>query len=266
MSGRILIRNGRVATPAGFRDGDVLVEGPSIAAVGAGLDAPSARVLDATGCMVLPGGVDVHTHLNLKLGRRQVADGFQAGTTAAAFGGTTTVVDHPEAGPEGCSLLHQPDFYREQMQRQAVVDFGIHGVFQDATESTLASVPRLVAAGHASGKIYLTYDARLDLQQAGRILAAMKAAGALTAFHAEDHETIERLREQYATQGLLSPRYHALSRPAAAEAESIAAIVELVARTGAPAYIVHLSSAAGLDVVRQARRSGLPVLAETCPQ
>lgn len=266
MNGRTLIKNGTVVMPDGAAAGSVLIQDGKIEAVGRSLASPDAKVIDADGCLVLPGGVDVHTHLNLKLGDRRVSDGFYAGSVAAAFGGTTSFVDHPEAGPDGCSLFHQPEFYRDRLEKEAVVDFGVHGVFQEVNETVLDEVAGLVDAGYSSLKVYMTYANRLLLDETRQVQEAARKAHGLLAYHAEEHETITRLQAEYGDQGLLAPIYHARSRPASCEAESIEQIVGLVEKTGAPAYIVHLSSAAGLEVTRKARKAGLPVYVETCPQ
>nr|MEE4267439.1 dihydropyrimidinase [Candidatus Krumholzibacteria bacterium] len=260
------IQNGTLVTPQGVVAGGLLIDGETIAAVGEVQDVPQAEVIDAAGCLVIPGGVDVHTHLNLKLGDRQVSDGFFAGSVAAAWGGTTTIVDHPEAGPAGCSLLHQPAFYRRGLQAESVIDFGIHGVFQAVNPAILDEVTTLVQEGYSSAKVYLTYANKLDGPEAAQVMATMKIAGGLTAFHAECDEQINRLRAQCAERGQLAPIFHARSRPDESEAESIQKIVAMVEETGGRAYIVHLSTAKGLEVIRAAQRAGLEVLAETCPQ
>jgi dihydropyrimidinase len=260
------IQNGTLVTPQGVVAGGLLIDGETIAAVGEVEDVPQAEVIDAAGCLVIPGGVDVHTHLNLKLGDRQVSDGFFAGSVAAAWGGTTTIVDHPEAGPAGCSLLHQPEFYRRGLEAESVIDFGIHGVFQAVNPAILDEVTTLVEAGYSSAKVYLTYANKLNGPEAAQVMAAMKIAGGLTAFHAECDEQVNRLRAEYGERGELAPIFHARSRPDESEAESIKKVVAMVEETGARAYIVHLSTAKGLDVIREAQRSGLPVIAETCPQ
>jgi len=265
---KTLIKNGDIVTPGRTFRGDLLVADGVIAALGTGLAAgPQDRVIDAGGCYVLPGGVDVHTHLNLALGERHVSDGFFHGMRAAAFGGTTTIVDHPEGGPPGCSLFHQPDFYRRLLEREAVIDYGIHGVFQRVDAGVLEEIPRLVRSGIPSIKAYLTYADMLTDAEVAQVLKAMRAAHGLTAFHAEDDATIRRLREEFARDGKLAPIYHALSRPDTAEAEAIEGVLELARECGdVPVYIVHLSTAKGLAVIEKARAEGQKVLAETCPQ
>ncbi len=266
MSTKKHIKNGTLVTPEGIFSGDVLTDGSTIAAVGEVGPESTAEVIDATGCYVLPGGVDVHTHLNLKLGDRQVSDGFYAGCVAAAWGGTTTIIDHPEAGPAGCNLHHQPEYYRGLLEKESVIDYGIHGVFQHVDEAILAEIPSLVQQGYSSAKVYMTYGNMLVPGEVQRVLEAMKNAGGLAAFHAEDDAEISRLRAEFAENGHLAPIYHAKSRPDYTEADSIKIIADLAAKTGATVYIVHLSTGKGLDVIREAKKSGVKIIAETCPQ
>ncbi len=263
-----IVRNGTLVTAQETFTADILITDETITKIGDRIEADgTTEVIDAGGCYVMPGGVDVHTHLNLALGPRHVSDGFYHGMRAAAFGGTTTIVDHPESGPEGCSLFHQPQFYRQQLEKEAVIDYAIHGVMQRVDDETLRQIPELVQSGIPSLKVYLTYDAMLDDGEIEQVLRAMGPAHGLTAFHAEDDAMIRRLREKYANEGKLTPIYHAKSRPDIAEAGAIRRILEIVARSGhVPVYIVHLSTAKGLEEIKKARRNGLTVYAETCPQ
>lgn len=265
---KLIIKNGQIVTPPEdtFDGGDILIEDGIIKEIARSIDT-DAEVIDAKGLYVLPGGVDVHTHLNLKLGEKQVSDGFYAGMEAAAFGGTTTIVDHPpEGGPSRCSLHHQPDYYRKLLKDEAVIDYGIHGVFQRADDDIIDEIPELINKGVASMKAYLTYDDMLNNSDILKILDKMKNSGGLTAFHAEDDETIKRLRAEFGVKGgMLKPIYHAKSRPPEAEAKSIQNILDLAG--DAPVYIVHLSTKeGGLEIIKTARQKGQTIYAETCPQ
>lgn len=260
-----LIKNGVIVTHEKTFASDVLIDGEIIRAVGENIPAGSdTEVINASGMYVMPGGVDVHTHLNLALGDRHVSDGFYAGTMAAAFGGTTTIVDHPEAGPHGCSLHHQPEYYKKMLAGEAVVDYGIHGVFQRVDRNILNEIPKLIADGIPSMKIYTTYDNMLTFDDISQVAGVMRENGGLTAFHAEDDRQIKELREKFGREGHLEPIYHAKSRPDMAEETAIKNIIK--AADGAPVYIVHLTSSRGLAVIREGQAKGLPVMAETCPQ
>ena len=263
-----LIKNGDIVTAEKTFRGDLLIVDGVIAEIGRGLPGgPAITEIDASGRYVLPGGVDVHTHLNLALGERRVSDGFYLGMRAAAFGGTTTIVDHPETGPADCSLFHQPDYYRELLAHEAVIDYGIHGVFQRVDSEVLRDIPGLIRSGISSAKVYLTYDGMLNDAEIAQVLQAMGDAQGLTAFHAEDDAVIRALREQFGREGKRSALYHALSRPDTTEADAIARILELAWAGGnIPVYIVHLSTAKGLAVIEKAKARGQRVFAETCPQ
>ncbi|MFK5926563.1 MAG: dihydropyrimidinase [Desulfuromusa sp.] len=265
---KIVVKNGIIVTAQESVTADLLISGDKITRIASRIEVAAAiEVIDAAGCYVLPGGVDVHTHLNLALDPRHVSDGFYQGMRAAAFGGTTTIVDHPEAGPAGCSLFYQPDFYRQKLEKEAVIDYGIHGVFQRVDADILQQIPELVNSGIPSIKAYLTYDGMLQDDEVEQVLRAMGPAHGLTAFHAEDDETIKRLREKYGQEGKLTAIYHAKSRPDYAESDAIRRILEIAARCGnVPVYIVHLSTAKGLEEIKKARQKGQQVFAETCPQ
>jgi len=263
----ILIKNGLIVTAEETMQADLLIVGGVIAGIGKALDRPGADVIDAAGQYVMPGGVDVHTHLNLTVGGLKVSDGFFEGTAAAAFGGTTCVVEHPSFGPEGCSLMHQIQSNRREAAESCVVDFGLHGVFQHLNPQILDEIPTLMSEGVSSGKIYLTYDGRLLDSQILTVLNQAKNSGLLTAYHAENHDIITFLCQKFKTENKIAPKYHALSRPDYCEAEAVYRIISLAEAAGnVPVYIVHLSTAAGLQVIEAAQDKGLPVYTEVCPQ
>jgi len=263
----ILIKNGLIVTADETVRADLLIIGGVIADMGEALDHPGASIINAAGQYVMPGGVDVHTHLNLTVGGLKVSDGFFEGTAAAAFGGTTCVVEHPSFGPEGCSLIHQIQANRQEAAKSCVIDFGLHGVFQHLNSRTLDEISSLLSAGVSSGKIYLTYGGRLQDPQILSVLNQAKRSGLLTAFHAENHDIIEFLCQRFKSENKLAPKYHPQSRPGFCEAEAIYRIISLAEAVGdVPVYIVHLSTAAGLLAIEAAQDRGLPVYTEVCPQ
>jgi dihydropyrimidinase len=264
---RTLIKDGIIVTATDTLRADLLIDGSVIAKMGPGLDDPDACLIDAAGSYVMPGGVDVHTHLNLEANGVKVGDGFFVGTASAAFGGTTCVVEHPGFGPGGCSLLYQVERYEKEALAETVVDYGLHGVFQHVDKTILDQLTNLAEKGVPSGKIYLTYDGRLDDREILEVLDRARVAGMLTAFHAENDAIISFLRDKLRAEGKRAPMYHALSRPDYCEAEAINRTLHLAEAAGGPqVYIVHLSTALGLQAIEEGRRRGLTVYAEVCPQ
>ena len=227
------------------------------------------QVIDAAGKYVLPGAVDVHTHMDLDVGFTRACDDFYTGTVAAACGGTTTIVDHMAFGPKGCSLWHQVEEYHRLADGKAVVDYGFHGVLQHVNSDILAEMKEIAdAEGITSFKAYMTYADRLDDEALFQALRKAKEEGIVVAAHCENDGVINLLRKEYVSMGLTAAKYHPLSRPAHAEAEAVNRFLHLAAMAGdAPSYIVHLSSKEGLAEVMKARRERQQhVGVETCTQ
>jgi dihydropyrimidinase len=265
----MILSGGTVVTPEGAVRTDVRIADEKIHAVGPrlGSSTNADTTIDVSGLIVLPGGVDVHTHLDLDAGIARSSDDWYTGTVAAACGGTTTVVDHPAFGPSGCSVFHQIDVYHGLADRRAVIDYGFHGVIQHVDEQVIGDLAGLVERGVTSSKVYLTYDFRLSDRAVLQVLEKMKALGGITAFHCENHGIVSHYRKTFASEGHTTPEYHARSRPHTAEAEAIARVIRLAETVGdVPVYIVHLSTASGLEEIRWGRERGVPVFAETCPQ
>ena len=264
-----LIKNGMIATDTEVFNGDILIDGEKIIEIGSGICAEDAEVIDASGKYVLPGAVDVHTHMDLDVGFARAIDDFYDGTVAAACGGTTTIVDHMAFGPKDCSLWHQVNEYHRLADGNAVIDYGFHGVFQHLHESTLSEMCEIMEEeGITSFKVYMTYDYRLQDDEIFRVLRAAKKAGIVITVHCENHGVITQLRKEFVRDGKTEAKYHPLSRPARCEAEAVNRMIHLAAMAGdAPLYIVHLSSAEGLHEVLKARSENRPNLGvETCIQ
>jgi dihydropyrimidinase len=264
----VLVRNGRVVTASESVEADLFVDGERIALVGQGLSLPADTVIDASGYLVLPGGIDAHTHLDMTAGGVTSADDFETGTRAAAFGGTTTVVDFATPEP-GESLLAALEAWRRKAEGRAAVDYGFHMALRGLGDTTLGEMARLVRdEGVTSFKLYLAYPGVLQVDDATffRALLGARECGALTLVHAENGGVIDVLVKRALARGETAPRYHALTRPPETEAEATARAVSLATMAGAPLYVVHLSCAAALAHVTAARDRGLPVHAETCPQ
>jgi dihydropyrimidinase len=264
----VLVRNARVVTASERFEADLYVDGGRITLIGEGLSLPADTVLDASGCLVLPGGIDVHTHLDMPAGPVTSADDFETGTRAAAFGGTTTIIDFATPEP-GQSLLAAFETWMKKAEDKAVVDYGFHMALRGLGETTLGEMARLVRdEGVSSFKLYLAYPGVLQVDDGTffRALLGARECGALILVHAENGGVIDVLVERALARGETSPRHHALSRPPETEAEATSRAIALATIAGVPLYVVHLSCAAALEHVSAARRRGLPVYAETCPQ
>lgn len=266
---RTLIRNGTIATDQGVFHSDILLQGGHIHEISEGIDAPDAEIIDAAGKLVLPGAVDIHTHMDLDVGIARVIDNFYTGTVAAACGGTTTVVDHMAFGPAGYSPWHQVKAYHRLADGNAVVDYGFHGVLQHADDAALDAMAEIAAEeGITSFKVYMTYDYMLDDLSLMRVLERAREEGIMIAAHCENHGIVTHFRERFVTEGKTQARWHPVSRPAEAEAEAVNRLLVLARAAGdAPVYVVHLSSRPGLEALRRAKAAGQRRIgAETCPQ
>ena len=265
-----LIKNGMIATENEIFRGDMLIDGEKIIGIGSDIDASGAEIIDASGKYVLPGAVDVHTHMDLDVGMARAIDDFYDGTVAAACGGTTTIVDHMAFGPKDCSLWHQVNEYHRLADGNAVVDYGFHGVIQHpVTADRLGELAEIKEKeGISSFKVYMTYDFGLTDDELFNVLRAAKEAGIVITVHCENHGLLTQLRKEFVEQGHGEAKYHPLSRPPRCEAEAVNRMIHLAAVAGdAPLYIVHLSSAEGLHEVLRARAEHRPNLGvETCTQ
>lgn len=265
---RVLIKNGTVVNADGRARQDLLIENGLVSQLAENITVEQpCETIDASGCYVMPGGVDVHTHFNIDTGLARSCDDFFTGTRAAACGGTTTIVDHMGFGPAGCRLRHQLETYHGYAAYKAVIDYSFHGVIQHINHAILDEIPMMVDAGISSFKLYLTYQYKLSDDDVLQAMRHLHAAGALTTVHPENDAAIALKRSEFLAQGKTAPRYHALSRPLECEAEAIARMINLAQLAGnAPLYIVHLSNGLGLEYLKLARSRHQPVWVETCPQ
>src|SRR5216110_1924426 len=264
----ILIRNGTVVTAERTFAADILIDGEKIRDIAPGLHAGTAdRVIDASGMLLLPGGIDAHTHLDMPFGGTTSSDDFETGTRAAAFGGTTTLIDFAIQA-KGTKMRDALDTWWNKADGRAVIDYGLHMIVTDLGEAGLEDMDSLVAEGVASFKLFMAYPGVLMVDDATIFQALSRTAknGALICMHAENGGVIDVIVRRALAEGKTAPIYHALTRPVTAEAEAVHRAIALAEIAGAPVYIVHLSSEEALNEVREARDRGLPVFAETCPQ
>lgn len=263
----IVIRNGTVATASDMFEADVGISGETIACIGRGLPT-GRREIDARGRLVLPGGVDSHAHIEqVSAGGLLNADTFESATRSAAIGGTTTVISFA-AQHRGKSLKAVVDDYHRLARRGAMIDYAFHMIIADPTEDVLErEVPALIASGHASIKIFMTYDLlNVGDEKLLDILWAARKGGALVAVHAENHGMISWMTRKLLAGGYTAPKYHAVSHPRLSEAEAFQRLIACAELVDQPVIIYHVSTKEGCAVIRAARGRGLKVFAETCPQ
>ena len=264
---RILIRHGTVVTASHATPRDVLIEGETIARVEPEIVEPADLVVDARGKYVIPGGIDVHTHLDMPLGETVTSDDFESGTIAAAFGGTTSVVDFA-VQERGRPLAEAFETWMRKAEGKAVLDYGFHMIVCDLPPEREGELDALVAEGVTSFKLFMAYPGRLMLDDAAilRVLKRTAANGGTVLMHAEDGAAIEARVRRALAEGHTEPRYHALTRPAKTEADAARRAIALAGEAHAPIYIVHVSAAETVDEIAAARARGGLVWGETCPQ
>jgi dihydropyrimidinase len=261
------IVNGTIVTATETYRADVGIKNGKIVQIARSIKEPAGDVLDAKGLYVLPGGIDIHTHLDMPFMGTSSSDDFETGTRAAAFGGTTSLVDFAIQG-KGMSLKDTLNTWMEKADRKAVIDYGFHVAITDLTDKVMNEIPEMVASGVPSFKCFLAYKGSLMIDDGAlyRILQKSKKAGALVMIHAENGDVLDILINDLLAQGKTEPKYHALSRPPEAEAEATGRGIAIAQMAGAPIYIVHLTCKEALAKVKEARNAGYPALAETCPQ
>ena len=263
-----IITNGRVVTASDTYASDVAIGNGKIVAIGQSLPPENAsRIIDAAGKYVLPGGIDVHTHLDMPFGGTTSSDDFETGTRAAAFGGTTTLIDFA-IQYKGQTLRTAFDTWMQKASAKAVCDYAFHCIITELADAQLDEMNALVREGVTSFKLFMAYPGVFMLDD-GSIFKALRMTaknGGLVCMHAENGNAIDVMVQQALAEGKKAPKYHALTRPTTAEAEATSRAIALAEMAGAPVYIVHLSCNDALEKVREARDRGLPVYAETCPQ
>lgn len=267
-----VIRGGTVAAAGGVTRCDVGIAGGRIVALGERLKS-GAREIDATGRLVLPGGIDAHCHLDqprakgLASGGAVMADGFESGSRSAAFGGSTTIIPFA-VQHRGQSLRAAVDDYHRRSGGQSYVDYSFHLVVSDPSPAVLGQeLPALLRAGYSSVKVYMTYEAMvLSDGQTLDVLACAREHDGLVMIHAENFECLTWLTRRLEAAGQTAPKYHAASRPLPVEREATHRAIALAEIAEVPLLIVHVSGHEAADEIRRARARGLNILAETCPQ
>ena len=272
---KTLITGGTVVTATGRSQADVLIDGETIAAVlapgstllGFDLKANVDTVIDASGKYVIPGGVDAHTHMEMPFGGTFASDTFETGSRAAAWGGTTSIVDFVVQYPDQ-RILDQYQLWHEKAAGNCAIDYGFHQILSDVQDSSLTAMDELIKEGVTSFKLFMAYKG-VFLSDDGQILRAFQKGaetGAMMMMHAENGAMIDVLVQQALAAGNTSPYYHGLTRPWQAEEEATHRAIMIADLTGAPLYVVHVSAKQAVDQIAAARDRGLNVFGETCPQ
>ena len=262
----ILIKNGRLVTAEFDEVMDILVERGTVSALGHSLPGTADTILDASGRFVIPGGIDVHTHLDAPVGGTTSSDDFESGTRAAAHGGTTCIIDFATQ-TKGHSLSEALDLWLAKASN-STIDFGLHMIVVDMPEARLGEIDQMVARGVTSFKLFMAYPGTLMADDATilRVMERCGGLGALVCMHAENGIVIDHFIRQALAQGHTAPIYHALTRPPATESEATHRAIRLAELAHAPVYIVHVTCKDAADEIRSARDHGLHVAGETCPQ
>src|SRR5271170_3350632 len=263
-----LIRGGTIVTATDTYVGDVGIVGGKISVIGMNLPAEGAgKVIEARGMLVMPGGIDVHTHLDMPFGGTTSEDDFESGTVAAAYGGTTTLIDFA-IQYKGQTLRHAFDTWMKKADGKAVIDYSFHCIITDIAGAQLDEMKAFVREGVPTFKLFMAYPGVFMLDDASifRVMSAAAKYGGMICMHAENGGAIDVLVQRALAEGKTAPKYHALTRPTTAEGEATSRAIALAEMAGAPVYIVHLSCNDALEKVREARDRGLPAYAETCPQ
>ncbi|HLH34200.1 MAG TPA: dihydropyrimidinase [Alloacidobacterium sp.] len=267
----MLIKNGTVVNADGSKKADVLIEGEKIAQVAASIDTKDDEVVDASGLLIMPGGIDVHTHLDMPFGGTVSADDYTSGTQAAAIGGTTMLIDFALQS-QGHTMREALNTWRKKSENKACIDFSLHMAVTDLgpgdSSQGLREMEEMVDEGITSFKLFMAYPGVLMIDDGLMFRVMQKAAklNALCCIHAENGSAIDVVVAQMLAEGKTAPHYHALSRSPKAEAEATHRSIALAEMAGAAVYIVHLSNAYALDNLKFMQQRGARALAETCTQ
>jgi dihydropyrimidinase len=263
-----LIKNGTIVTAADTFTAEILIEEGKISQIGNNLSANGAEVIDARGCLIFPGGIDPHTHLDMPFGGTVTKDDFETGTIAAAFGGTTTIIDFCLTS-KGDSLKNAIQTWHVKSKEKAVIDYGFHLMISEINENVLNELPYVInEEGITSFKVFMAYKNVLqaDDETLFRTLVSAKEHGALVMVHAENGDVIDYLTKKAIALGNKEPIYHALTRPPELEGEATGRAAKLTGLANSQLYVVHVSCADAVEKITEARSKGFDVWGETCPQ
>jgi dihydropyrimidinase len=264
----VLVRGGTVVSAEGMYAADVLVRSQSVAAVGRDLDVSADKEIDARGCLVLPGGIDAHTHMDFAPGAFRTSDTFTSGTAAAALGGTTCILDFALQQPGRPLVAGLEDRLLDLRRHPPLTDVGLHLIVRERPDGDLeGQIREVLAAGACDFKLYLAHRAvMIDDEFAYELMRLFAKLGVMPLVHAENGHVVHSRREHLAAEGRTLPRHHAESRPVPVELDAVVRVIQMCRMTGSEAYLVHLSSAEAVSAVARARAAGVRVHGETCMQ
>jgi dihydropyrimidinase len=263
----IVLNGGKVITATDSYYSDIRVEDEKIVSIGNNLEKQGDEIISAVGCFVIPGGIDTHTHFDLDVGSTVTTDDFESGTRAAVVGGTTTILDFATQN-KGETLKEALKNWHKKSEGKCSCDYGFHMAITDWNDEVSTEMQDMMEEGITSFKMYMAYKGVLQVDD-GIIFKALKRSkelGVIIGFHCENGDIIDVLVKEAKSKGQTSPVFHALTRPVEAEKEAITRLLNLAELAGAEPYIVHLSSKEGLMSILEARKRGVKVYVETCPQ
>lgn len=261
-----IVKNGTIITAADTFKGDIGIKDEKIIQIGLNLEDKDAKIIDAKGKYVMPGGIDPHTHMDMPFGGTHVSDDFNTGTVAAACGGTTTIVDF-SIQSKGKTLKETTEIWRKKADGKAVIDYGLHLNITDVNDDILEEIPVMIKEGYPSFKLFMTYDGmRVTDYVLMKALKKVDENGGLVSVHAENYHAIRYFTEKLKAEGKVEPKYHALSRPDIVEGEAVGRAIKLARLCETPLYIVHTSCEESASEIKRAREDGYPIMGETCPQ
>lgn len=263
----ILLKGGKIITAVDSYYGDVRIEGEKIVSIGNDIEKPGDEIISAQGCYIMPGGIDTHTHFDLDVGSTITADNFESGTKAALVGGTTTILNHATQN-KGETLKKALSNEMEKANGVCYCDYGFHMGITDWNDEICSEMGDMIKAGVTSFKLYMAYKGTLQVDDGVifKVLKRSKEVGGLIEFHCENGDIIEVLINEARKCGYKAPIYHALTRPAETEVEAIVRLLTIAEIADAPVYIVHLSTKEGLNGILEAKKRGVEIYVETCPQ
>ncbi|MFB7141513.1 dihydropyrimidinase [Gottfriedia sp. NPDC056225] len=263
-----IIRNGTIVTATDTFKADILIEEDKISTIGLNLEDADAEVIDASGNYIFPGGVDPHTHLDMPFGGTVTKDDFESGTIAAAFGGTTTIIDFCLTN-KGEPLQKSIEKWHKKSNNKAVIDYSFHLMIGEITDDVLKELPRVIEKeGITSFKVFMAYKNVFQADDATlyRTLLAAKEYGALVMVHAENGDVVDYLINEALAEGKTEPIYHALTRPPEVEGEATGRAATLTDLANSQLYVVHVTCAEAVEKITEARNNGVDIWGETCPQ